>query len=172
MTASAQITRFFGEGDFAFALTIGPAQMLEEVRGEALRKQGFDPGHAGLMAIQSRLATGTFLIEDIKQPLRLGLIGAGMDREDAARLVDRHVVSGYIIKAAMVAGDVLDACLSGVPDDQPGADQLGEAKGAAVPIQPASPTAASAGAGSSAKAAPSASALKKSAAPRSGKSRP
>lgn len=168
MTASAQIVRFFGEADFAFALTIGPAQMLEEVRGEALRKQGFDPGASGLMAIQGRLADGTFLIGDIRETLRLGLIGGGMEREDAARLVDRHVVSGYLVKAAMLAGEVLYAALSGSPDDQPGADQPGGAKGQPAPIQPGSPTGASAGAGSSAKAAPSASAPKKSRRPRSG----
>lgn len=153
MSGSAEVTKFFGEADFRFALTIGVAQQLEEVRGESLRRQGFDPGHAGLMAIQGRLSAGMFLIADIKQTLRLGLVGAGMDPEDAARLVDRHVISGYLVKAAMIAGDVLDAALSGAVDDAPGSDRPGEVEGQPAPIQPGSRTDASDGPGSTDRAA-------------------
>lgn len=155
MSRSAEVRRFFGEGEFTFALTIGPAEQLEQVRSDALRKMGFDAGQGAIMAIQGRLAGGTFLIDDVRQTLRLGLIGAGMDREEAFRLVDRNLKPGYVVKAAMVAGDVIDALLSGDPDDQPGADLPGEPVGQPVPIQPGSPTDASDGPGSTAKAAPS-----------------
>lgn len=154
MSRSARIVRFFGEGDYDFALTIGPAEQLEQVRGDALRKLGFDAGQGAIMAIQRRLAEGTFLIDDVRQTLRLGLIGAGMDREDAYRLVERNLQPGDLIKAAMLAGDVIDALLSGDPDDQPGADQSGGADGLSVPIQPGSQTDASAGPGSTDRAEP------------------
>lgn len=154
MSRTARITRFFGEGDYEFALTIGPAEQLEQVRGDAMRKLGFDAGQGGIMAIQRRLAEGTFLIDDVRQTLRLGLIGAGMDREEAFRLVDRNLQPGDLIRAAMVAGDVIDALLSGDPDDQPGADRPGEDKGPPDPTQPGSPTDASAGPGSTDRAAP------------------
>lgn len=154
MSRSARITRFFGEGDYDFALTIGPAEQLEQVRGDALRKLGFDAGQGAIMAIQRRLAEGTFLIDDVRQTLRLGLIGAGMDREDAYRLVDRNLQPGDLIRAAMLAGDVIDALLSGDPDDQPGADQSGGADGPPVPTQPGSQTDAFAGPGSTDRAEP------------------
>lgn len=168
MSRSARIVRFFGEGEFEFALTIGPAEQLEQVRGDALRKMGFDAGQGAIMAIQRRLAEGTFLIDDVRQTLRLGLVGAGMEREDAWRLVERNLQPGDLIKAAMLAGDVIDALLSGDPEDQPGADASGEPDGPPVPIQPGSPTAASDGRGSTARAARSASRRKKSGPPPSG----
>lgn len=168
MSRSARITRFFGEGEFEFALTIGPAEQLEQVRGDALRKLGFGPGEGAIMAIQKRLADGSFLIDDVRQTLRLSLIGAGMEREDAFRLVERNLQPGDLIKAAMLAGDVIDALLSGDPDDQPGADVSGEPDGPPAPIQPGSRTAASAGPGSTAKGARSASRRKRSAPPPSG----
>lgn len=168
MSHTARIRRFFGEGEFDFALTIGPAEDLEMNRSDKLRKMGFDAGQGAIMAIQARLAGGTFLIDDVRQTLRLALIGADMDPEDAFRLVERNLKPGYLIKAAMVAGDVIDALLSGDPEDQPGADQSGEADGPPVPIQPGSPTGASDGPGSTAKAQRSGSRRKKSEDPLSG----
>lgn len=162
MSHSARIRRFFGEGEFDFALTIGPAEDLELNRSDKLRKMGFDAGQGAIMAIQARLAGGTFLIDDVRQTLRLSLIGAGMEPEDAFRLVERNLKPGYVIKAAMVAGDVIDALLSGDPEDQPGADRPGEPDGQPVPIQPGSPTGASDGPGSTAKAPRSASRRRKS----------
>ena len=168
MSRSAKVTRFLGEGDFVFALTIGPAEQLEEVRGDALRLKGFGPGEGAIMAIQGRLSGGSFLIDDVRQTLRLGLIGGGMEPEAAFRLVERNLIPGTLVKAAIVAADVIDALLVGSPDDQPGGDQSGEIDGPPVPIQPGSPTAASAGPGSTSKGARSASRRRTSEAPASG----
>lgn len=168
MTRSALVRRFFGEGDFDFALVIGPAEELEQVRCDALRKAGFDAGQGSIMAIKGRIAGGTFLLDDVRQTLRLGLIGAGMKREDAFRLVDRNLKPGHVLDAALVAADVLDALLSGDPDDQPGADRPGEIKGLSDPIQPGSPTDGSNGPGFTDRAAPSASPPAKSRRRRSG----
>ncbi|QQQ19835.1 gene transfer agent family protein [Brevundimonas vitis] len=147
MSHSAHITRFLGEGDFPFALTIGPAEDLEALRGDRLRQAGLGAGAGALMAIQSRLASGTFLIDDVRQTLRLGLIGAGMEAEAAYRLVERSLKPGTLVKAAMVAGDVIDALLSGDPDDRPG-DDAEKREGSPDPVQPGCPTDDSDGPGS------------------------
>lgn len=168
MSHSARIRRFFGEGEFDFALTIGPAEDLELIRSDKLRKMGFDAGQGAIMAIQARLSAGTFLIDDVRQTLIKSLIGADMDPEDAYRLVERNLKPGRLIKAAVVAGDCIDALLTGDPDDRPGADQPGGANGPPAPIQPGSPTDGSDGPGSTAKARRSTSRPRKSVGPRSG----
>jgi len=77
-----------------------------------------------------------------------------MDVEAAFRLVERNLKPGYLIKAAIVAADVIDALLVGSPDDQPGAGEGGKADGPPAPIQPGSPTDDSAGPGSMDRAEP------------------
>lgn len=143
MSRSGMVEARFGEKVEAFSLTIGPAEELEEVRGEALRKQGFDVGQAALMAIFMRLSTQTWLIGDLRSTLRYGLIGAGMDRDAATRLVERELVPGNMGRCAVVASKVLQAFIVGEPDDN----------SKKKPVRPArtrrvAPTADSAGVGS------------------------
>lgn len=138
----------FGEREEVFLLTIGAAEELEEVRCEALRKMGFDAGQAGLMAIFTRLSTGTWLVGDLRSTLRYGLIGHGMERDPATRLVQRELVPGNMGRCAILASKVLRAFIIGDPEDAPKGGDPEKAEGSAAPIQPAAPTAASAGAGS------------------------
>lgn len=155
MSRSARLKRFFGEGDHEFALTIGAADELEEVRGEALRKLGYhNPGHAAVMAINGRLASGQFLNGDLRDTIRLALIGAGMEREDAFRLVERGLKPGSMLKGAQLAADIIDTFLTGDPTDIPGAD-LGEGGGPPAPIQPGTPMDDSDGPGSTDRVPPS-----------------
>lgn len=110
MSRSAKIRTFFGDRDYEFCLLIGQCVELQEITD------------CGLAVTLVRLQQ--FHVRDIKEVLRLGLIGGGMKSEDAFRLVERHVVSGEIGQGADVAYRVVAAAIAGVPDEK-----LGESKG-------------------------------------------
>ena len=72
------ITRFFGDGDHAFALT-GPMILeLERTAG------------AGIGTICRRVPAGTFTLADLIETIRLALIGGGMPPKRAAELVQTY----------------------------------------------------------------------------------
>lgn len=109
-TRTALIERqFFGEGEFDFRLGYGELVQLQD-----LTKAG--PGF--LMGRIESGASETWL-QDIKSTLRLGLIGAGMAKEEAYRLAERQVQPGYLIHAATLAVKVLAASYVGVKEEAP-----------------------------------------------------
>lgn len=145
----------FGETEQTFLLTLGAAEELEEIRAEALRKRGvMDPGQASIMVMFTRLAGGSWLIGDARSVLRLSLIGGGMARDEATRLVEREVKPGALTRCTVIAARVLEKFLDGDPDDQPDGGS-GKAEGAA-PHRHAAPTDDSGGVGSTDRAQPSA----------------
>lgn len=152
MSGSGIVRLFLGEADFDFRLAIGELRQLEEGRSRVLAAQGHPPSEAGLEKIAGRLISSGWLVEEVREVLRLGLIGGGLDKERAARLVDQHVVPPDLVKCAATAYAVLAAALIGSPDDRLGGDAPAGERGGEAGIQAASPTADSAGAGSSARA--------------------
>lgn len=120
MPRNAKVTLFFGEGEFEFALRIAQCVELQEITD------------AGLMVTLDRLSS--LRIKDISHVLRLGLIGAGMQKDEAARLVHRHLVAGEIAACALVAAQVVQAAITGAGDEP-----LGEAEGSRT-SDPRSPT--------------------------------
>lgn len=150
---AGMVRHLFGEIERDFLLTIGTAEELEETRAEALRKLGYDAGQAGVMAIFTRLTTNTWVVGDLRSVLRLSLVGAGMERETATRLVDRELTPGNMSAWAVLASKVLGGFLIGDPEDSPGGDAK-KAEGAADPIPAAAPMDGSAGAGSTDRAPP------------------
>jgi Phage tail tube protein, GTA-gp10 len=118
---TARVRLFFGDEEHDFRLGIGEAETLDE-------ETGF-----GLMELLNR--TESIHVRELRAILRNGLIGAGMKREPAFRLVQRHLVEGYLVEAAAVAANILVAAMRGVPDDMPG-EKLG-----AEPKSPRSQTA-------------------------------
>jgi hypothetical protein len=107
---TGRVRLFFGDAEHDFRLGIGEAETLDE-------ETGF-----GLMDLLER--TERIHVKELREILRNGLIGAGMKRETAFRLVTRHLVDGNLIEASGVAAQVLVAAIKGIPDDPP--DTLGE----------------------------------------------
>lgn len=103
---SAKITKFFGDGPHDFCMRIGEIEELQELT------------EVGLLSTLDRITM--MFIKDIKEVLRLGLIGGGLDKAKAYQLVTRHVVEAYLIDAASLAGEVVQAALRGAPEDAPG----------------------------------------------------
>ena len=106
MSRSALIRRFFGDADHDFALRIGEVEELQEA---------LDCGLIPTLERVTNIDVGA-----TKAVLRLGLVGGGLRKEDAHRLVERHVVPGYLVDVSGLAGAVVRAALIGAGDEPAG----------------------------------------------------
>lgn len=73
--------------------------------------------NAGVRAIMLRLETDTWYVDDIRETIRLGLIGGGATPEQALQLVKLHVDDCPLAHSKLVAYGVLSATMIGVPGD-------------------------------------------------------
>lgn len=120
MPRNAKVRLFFGDGEHDFALRIGELVELQEGTGRVLQKMGGSVEHAGPPSILDRLRSGSWLLTDLKEPLRLGLIGGGMGKQQAWNLVEREVVPGQLLDHVLNASLVLGAALTGAEDEPVG----------------------------------------------------
>lgn len=106
-----------GEDDFC-AAKIGTILQLEERCG------------AGIAEILTRLENGTWRINDVRETIRLALIGGGMSPTDAMKAVELHVHGNPEGLAASVflAHAILTTVLIGVQGDNVGKSEAVEAK--------------------------------------------
>lgn len=86
---------------------------------------------AGIFEIAERLESvalasaekrigGRARVNDIRETIRLGLIGGGEKPDQAMRLVKAHVDGRPMLESVLLAYQILAATLSGVPGDTPG----------------------------------------------------
>jgi hypothetical protein len=83
-----------------------------------------------LGVIFKRLATKEFGVNDVRETIRLGLIGGGMTPEKAMTAVRHHVDMNEhgLLPSVLVAYAVLEAVIIGVPEDPVGKEMPAEAK--------------------------------------------
>lgn len=79
MSRRGDVTVRCWDGEYTFRLGIGELITLQE------------KCDAGPLHIAMRLAEKTWRVQDVRETLRLGLIGAGMDQEKARALIEQHV---------------------------------------------------------------------------------
>lgn len=84
-----------------FALPLGQLEELDEKTG------------TGPLAALTRLLDGSWRLPDVRDTIRLGLIGGGLPPVDAAKLVRRHVDGRPLEEAVPIAATVLLAALRG-----------------------------------------------------------
>lgn len=101
----AVLTRPWADGEHAFRLPIKQLLELQEKCG------------AGPIKIFDRLQQRDWRVEDVRETIRLGLIGGGMAPHAALVLVSRYV-DGCLIDNVAVAIDVLAASLMGPPGEE------------------------------------------------------
>ena len=116
-------------GEHAFRLRLGELQALQE------------KCDAGPEMVLQRIRLGVWQVNDLFETLRLGLIGGGMDRDAARKLVVDTFERTPLMEFKTPAIEALAAALIGVPDDP-----AGEPSPAGDPT----PTTDATGAGSSA----------------------
>lgn len=79
---------------------------------------------AGPMWVLNRLTSGQWMIDDIIQPIRLGLEGGGLSKEEAGRLVSKFVqppLASFVLPArAILAEAIIGADPNDADDDAPG----------------------------------------------------
>lgn len=119
MSRTGRITAEFAGEEHDFCLRVGELMELQEKR------------EAGPAVLLARLSLGQWLIQDVTETIRLGLIGGGADSATAARLVRLNVEqrpfdlggeSGLVILAVKI----LAAATHGAPDEPVG--KAGEAR--------------------------------------------
>lgn len=105
----------WGDGDHAFNIAkIGQALELEEKCG------------AGVMEILTRLREGRWRVNDIRETVRLGLIGGGKNPQEALALTKRYVDDRPWEENVRVAFTILVAAVVGVPGDEVGKKEVTE----------------------------------------------
>ena len=84
-----------------FSLGLDQLRELEERSGR------------GPMATFQRLAAGAWSVDEVRETIRLGLIGGGKEPAEALKLVQRYVDGQPLERSIMLAMAVLAARLSG-----------------------------------------------------------
>jgi hypothetical protein len=126
-TRTAKVSTFFGDGEQAFRLAHGELVELDEKL------------EVGPHVLFEHLTLGTWRVGQVREVLRVGLIGGGMKPDRAAAMVRRYVeeVPDWV-KNAAIARLVVGAAIYGVE-----VEKLGKSSGEGPDPSP-SPTAESA----------------------------
>jgi hypothetical protein len=96
-------TGFFGDAEHTFKLTDDMIAELERLTG------------VGIGALYQRAVAMQFSAADLTNIIRLGLIGGGMNPQQAKTLTDTYAVNRPMSETFPVALDILDARWNGTP---------------------------------------------------------
>lgn len=110
MSRDATITEPFADADYVFRMAWGEIVQLQELRD------------CGPYVVLDRLVTGRWLVQDIREPIRLGLIGGGLKPVEALKLVRQYVEQRPAIESLEIATRILQAGLVGAPDEPVGVE--------------------------------------------------
>lgn len=115
MSADGSITLFWGDAEYKFRITIGQFRDLQEaVNGRRIALGAVPIGPATLL---NTIKANDGWPDDMRDVLRLGLIGAGMAPLEANRKMVRHFDSSPLFEHGKAAFLVLLSALVGPPDD-------------------------------------------------------
>lgn len=125
MSRSAKITLEWADGEYDFRMGIGELKELQE-KTRRIKNAAGDYQYFGPMKIYEMLSNGQWNVDDVREPIRIGLIGAGMPPVEAKRLVNRYVdeVPDWTVNCIIAANIVAAACLGWE------IEPLGKARGA------------------------------------------
>jgi len=108
MSANGSVSLVWAGGEDVFCLSkVGLILDLE------------DKCKAGIGIIAGRLESGAYGLNDVRETIRLGLIGGGATPERAMASVRNHVDGNPLSHSVLVAYAVVRAVLFGTPADDP-----------------------------------------------------
>jgi hypothetical protein len=110
VSSDASFEQVWAGDERVFRLGIGELLALEEKLD------------CGCAAVLNRIGCGEWRIADLKEPIRLGLMGGGTDAKRAKTLVEENVVPGRLLEAAILARAILLKVLVGDTREQVGKD--------------------------------------------------
>ena len=108
MSRGGEVTLQCWDGEHTFRLRIGELRTLQE------------KCDAGPAFILGRLRDATWRIDDIRETLRLGLIGAGIEQQKALTLTVEHVDGVPLTNNIVNAHAVLMAAIFGIEEERLG----------------------------------------------------
>lgn len=123
MSETGRIELRWADGTYAFCLDIGG---LRELQTKVDAAYGFPNG--GPILILRRLQERECHIDDIREVIRIGLIGAGTIPFEASKLVERYVDQRPFMENLPIAIAILFASLVGAPNDPVGKKKTKERK--------------------------------------------
>lgn len=107
---TGKVTAFFGDGEHTFRLqqpdAANPLALVEELQ----EKTGVGP-----YRLFNNISTDDFRVGDIREVIRLGLIGGGKSPSEAYRLVTRYFDREPISEYSTIALDIMVGMLFGHP---------------------------------------------------------
>lgn len=111
------VTADFGDGTYTFRFSLGELEELQEKTD------------AGPFVLLRRLFDSSWRVADVRETIRLGLVGGGLEPLKALSLVRRYVDDrpAWIDNAAFAQG-ILVAALAGAPEEDAGKDDAPEAE--------------------------------------------
>lgn len=101
------VTLTWADGEHTFRLPIGQLRELQEKTD------------CGPMELLNRFFRGTWRLDDVRETIRLGLIGGGTKPIDALALVGRYVDARPLAESVPVAQAVIGGLLFGSQEDNP-----------------------------------------------------
>src|SRR5262245_63212698 len=107
MAINGEVELTWGDGEHKF--NIAKLKCILELE---------DKCGVGVAEIYSRISNGKWKFNDIRETLRLGLIGAGMMPDKALRLINRYCDDRPWTESLLTAQAVLIAAMVGVPGDE------------------------------------------------------
>lgn len=111
MSADGSITLTWADGDYKFRTDLGGWREIQEKCG------------CGLIEIMDRLQDRRWRVDDIREPIRVGLIGGGMTPTQALGLVRLYVDQRPLAESIPIAMTVVMAAIVGLPDDPADGDR-------------------------------------------------
>jgi hypothetical protein len=111
LSSDGSITLTWADGDHVFRTRLGEWREIQDKCG------------AGLIEIMDRLQGRRWRVDDIREPIRIGLIGGGLTPTHALGLVKRYVDDRPIAESLPIALAILMAAIVGVPEDPPDGDR-------------------------------------------------
>ncbi|MGL4445670.1 MAG: gene transfer agent family protein [Alsobacter sp.] len=121
MSRTAEISLVWADGPHTFRLGIKQLRELQEKCADRIRQR-----ERGPKEILEALFMGSWLVDDVIQTIRLGLIGGGMDPAKAYTLVENYVEGRPLSENVMTAVAIIGAAMVGPAEDEiegpPGGD--------------------------------------------------
>jgi hypothetical protein len=118
MSADGSVTITWADGEHRFRLAIGQTRELAETVNKPRLEMGWPV--IGPMTLWKLTLSSDAWPNDVREILRLGLIGGGAKPFEALSMVKRYVDERPWLECMLVAEAVMRAALAGVPDDPVG----------------------------------------------------
>jgi hypothetical protein len=116
MSSDGSVTLFFGDGDQRFRIGIGEFRELQEKVNKRRIEMGLGP--VGPTTLANLLRANDAWPDDMRDVLRIGLVGGGMKPVDAHRMLVLYFDDKPPINFYLTAFTVLMAAFVGVEGDE------------------------------------------------------